>query len=58
MLSKKGNSFQRGAGGVRPVSYFLLLSNNIGSSVLVRSRLSMAVQPPIANFPDNPEVGH
>ncbi len=28
----------------------------VGSSVLVRSRLSMSVQPPIANFPDNPEV--
>ena len=26
----------------------------VGSSVLVRSCLSMSVQPPIANFPDNP----
>ena len=26
----------------------------VGSSVLVRSRLSTSVQPPIANFPDNP----
>ncbi len=28
----------------------------VGSSVLVRSRLSTSVQPPIANFPDNPVV--
>ena len=28
----------------------------VGSSVWVHSRLSMSVQPPIANFPDNPVV--
>ena len=33
----------------RPVSLWV-----VGCSVLVRSRLSMSVQPPIANFPDNP----
>ncbi len=30
----------------------------VGSSVLVRSRLSTSIQPPIANFLDNPDDGN